>query len=225
MLKIECEGSDGAGKTTGLKYFVDLARSRGLNVVETREVGNPHIPFCVKMRELVLNPDNNIGGDTMELIFSAMRLENDKWLRKLVESDSPPDFVVSDRGWTSHLAYSDHNVNEEFVQRFYLGVMEKLTLLPDVIIYFSVNSETALKRRVKRGGAVDVIEAKGVEFQDKVRDSFEKYFQDLAPKVAIFEVDANDTIEGVQEQLDTILDELISVGTAGYFQAMEESQI
>src|SRR5665213_831549 len=96
MLKIEFEGTDGAGKTTGLKYFIEEAKKRGLTVVETREVGNPNVPVCVKMRELVLSPDSGLCGEAMELVFSAMRYENDRWLKTLENSSNSPDFVVSD---------------------------------------------------------------------------------------------------------------------------------
>ena len=85
MIKIEIEGTDGAGKTTGLKYLIEKAQSLGLSVVETREVGNPHIPTCTKLRELVLDPKSELDGKSMEFIFSAMRVENDKWLKNLQE--------------------------------------------------------------------------------------------------------------------------------------------
>ena len=41
MIKIEIEAIDGAGKTTALKYIAEKLRSKGLVVVETREVGAP----------------------------------------------------------------------------------------------------------------------------------------------------------------------------------------
>jgi dTMP kinase len=203
MLKIEFEGTDGAGKTTALKYFIEQAKSRGLTVVETREVGNPNVPSCVKMREFVLDPKSNLSGEAMELIFSAMRYENDRWLMNLANSGSAPDFVISDRGWFSHLAYTDHNVSPEFTSALYKGVVGQQTKLPDVVIYFKVSTETALKRRVKRGEGMDVIEMKGIEFQNLVRDSFEQYMEESG--VAIYLVDANDTIEGVRSQMDQIL--------------------
>jgi len=209
MLKIEFEGTDGAGKTTGLKYFIEKARAKGLTVVETREVGNPNVPICVKLRETVLDPNSGLSGEAMELIFSAMRFENDRWLNKLLESPNAPDFVVSDRGWLSHLAYTDHNVNEQFTDMLYNKLMQEHTSLPGVVIYFRVSTETALKRRTSRGTS-DVIEAKGVKFQEAVRGSFEKYMADYKDSFEIFEVDANDTIEGVRRQLDAILDTLTS---------------
>jgi dTMP kinase len=203
MLKIEFEGTDGAGKTTGMKYFIDQARTKyGKRVAETREVGNPNVPVCVKLRELVLSPDSGLCGEAMELIFSAMRYENDRWLK----SQGEQDFVVSDRGWFSHLAYTDHNVNPAFTERLYEDLLAEETSLPDVVIYFSVSTETALKRRVSRG-TTDVIEAKGVGFQELVRGSFEKYME-REENVRIYEVDANDTIEGVRFQLDEILEDI-----------------
>lgn len=214
MLKIEVEGTDGAGKTLALKYFIEQVRKRGLSVVETREVGNPNVPVCVKLRELVLDPNSGLCGEAMELIFSAMRYENDRWLRNLAESPDKPDFVVSDRGWYSHLAYTDHNVSPEFTEALYQGVVREGTLSPDVVIYFKVNTDTALKRRVKRGTGMDVIEMKGVEFQEKVRESFEKHlYEAYAQYDKLFVVDANDTIEGVQTQMDKILDTLANERT------------
>lgn len=199
-LKIEVEGTDGAGKTTALKYMIEQLQKRGSSVLETREVGSPLIPINVKLRELVLSPESKLSGEAMELIFSAMRFENDR-LYKAVGQDY--DFIVSDRGWFSHLAYTDHNVSAEFTEDLYLNFLQKYTSLPDVVIYFSVNTDTALKRRVKRGETMDVIEMKGVPYQELVRESFNKYI-DRSP-IKTFVVDANDTIEGVRSQIDTIV--------------------
>lgn len=207
MIKIECEGTDGAGKTTALKYLIERAQKEyGLNVVETREVGNPHIPACVKMREFVLDPNSNLTGEAMEAIFSAMRFENDKWFEGLKKSENPPDLVISDRGLFSHLAYTDHNVSEGFTESFYINSVVPMTNPPDIVIYFSVNTETALKRRVKRGSGMDVIEMKGVEYQEKVRQSFEKYLDET--EIVVYTVDANQDITGVQNQLDGILSDI-----------------
>lgn len=207
MITIDCEGCDGAGKTTGLKYLIAQAETLGLNVVETREVGNPNVPICVKLREVVLSPESNLSGESMELIFSAMRMENELWQNKLVASGKV-DLLVSDRGFLSHLAYTDHNVSPEFADALYDKLMFNITSFPDVVIYFSVDSETALKRRTKRG-TTDVIEMKGVEFQDKVRESFNKYLVQYKDKVKmIYLVDANQPLEMVQERLDEIVTDI-----------------
>ena len=214
MIKLEFEGTDGAGKTTGLKYFIEEAKKRGLTVVETREVGNPNVPVCVKMREFVLDPNSGLCGESMEMVFAAMRFENDRWLQTLKKSSNSPDLVVSDRGWLSHLAYTDHNVNTEFTNKVY-GAVSELTELPDVVIYFDVNTNTALQRRIKRGEGMDVIEMKGIEFQNLVRGSFKNYLGSYSEYFTAFVVDANESLEGVKKQLDTILDQVQeSIGRA-----------
>jgi dTMP kinase len=206
-LKIEFEGTDGAGKTTGLKYFISQAQKLGMKVTETREVGNPHVPSCVKMREFVLDPKSDLSGEAMELIFSAMRIESDTWLNNLKNSPNSPDLVVSDRGFFSHLSYGLHNTSEAFVTGLFENLMAKQTSLPNVVIYFDVNTETALKRRVKRGEAMDVIEMKGVPYQDKVREAFGNYLEKYAKQeqITVYKIDANQDIKGVQDQLDMIL--------------------
>lgn len=203
-VKIEVEGTDGAGKTTALKYMIEQLQSRGSKVLETREVGNPHIPICVKLRETVLAPESNLSGQAMELIFSAMRIENDLFYKKI---EDQYDFIVSDRGWFSHLAYTDHNVTPDFTEALYLDFLQHLTALPDVVLYFDVNTETALKRRVRRGGTMDVIEMKGVEYQELVRSSFQKHISE-SNGVRIFVIDANDTVEGVRVQVDVVINSL-----------------
>lgn len=211
MIKLEFEGVDGSGKTTALKYFIAQARAKGLKVVETREVGNPNIPICVKLREVVLDPSSNLSGEAMELIFSAMRIENDKWLQSLQNSENPPDLVVSDRGWLSHLAYTDHNVTPDFTKALYTDFLSHLTSKPDMVLYFQVSTETALKRRVKRGETMDVIEMKGIEYQNLVRDSFLKHIDaetEISDMQVLF-VDANESIEEVRGVMDAILEDLV----------------
>ena len=210
-IKIEIEGTDGAGKSTALKYLIEKLQGMGQKVLETREVGSPLIPINVKLRELVLSPDSNLGGDSMELIFAAMRLENDKHYKSVSDQY---DLIVSDRGWLSHLAYTDHNVNKEFTKELYLDFLQKRTDMPDIVVYLSVDTETALQRRIKRGSGMDVIEMKGVSFQEKVRGSFLHYlesFGKLKPETTVLIVNANEDIYGVRDQLDTIANLIVDL--------------
>jgi len=206
-LKIEIEGCDGSGKTTALKYLIEKLQSKDKVILETREVGSPLIPINIKLRETVLDPKSNLSGEAMELIFAAMRFENDKHYSSMANFY---DFIVSDRGWLSHLAYTDHNVSERFTEDLYLKFMESKTEMPHIVVYFDVNTDTALKRRVSRGGGMDVIEMKGVDFQEKVRASFQKYMVHKSLNdTNIFIVDANESIEGVRIQLDVIINEIL----------------
>lgn len=204
---IDIEGTDGAGKSTAFKYLIEKLRASGKRVLETREVGTPLIPVCVKLRELILDPTSNLNGISMELIFAAMRIENQKYYATV---ESEYDYIVSDRGWLSHLAYTDHNVNRKFTEQFYYNLVYSLTKLPDMVIYLNVDTETALQRRQKRGSGMDVIEMKGVGFQEKVRNSFLDHMDTLEKftDTYILTVDANRDIKGVETQMDEIIHEL-----------------
>lgn len=221
-LRVEIEGTDGAGKTTGLKYLIEELQKRlGAKVLETREVGSPLIPTCVKLRELVLSPESNMTGEAMEFVFSAMRLLNQEYYKK-VEKDY--DFIVSDRGLYSHLAYTDHNVSERFTEDLYEKLVMQMTEAPDVVIYFDVSTATALQRRVKRGTGMDVIEMKGVEYQEKVRESFKKYLG-KATNTLVLNVNANDTIEGVRSQLDGLIGVIDNYGKAVRMQSQIKEEM
>lgn len=200
---IEFEGCDGAGKTTAYNFFIKELKAKGLRVLETREVGNPHIPVCVGLRKLVLAPESNLSGAAMEYIFAAMRIENQRFYESVKDQY---DFIVSDRGWLSHLAYTDVNVDPTFTDRLYKGVVAKYTKLPDRVIYLNVRPEVALQRRNTRNGYVDAIEAKGPKFQEKVAESFRYYMREQ--RIPVDLIDANGTIEEVQKYLKKIVDEL-----------------
>lgn len=207
MKKVEIEGTDGAGKTTGLKYLIEKLEQAGQKVLETREVGSPLIPVNVELRKLILDPNSNMSGKAMELVFAAMRLENDRHYKAVGDQY---DFIVSDRGWFSHLAYTDHNESEEFTKKLYMDFLQDMTDLPDVVIYFAVDGETALARRIRRGEEADVIELKGPEFQEKVRSSFEKYMSQN-DKVQYIRIDATQSLENVKKQIDSAVNSLLSL--------------
>ena len=209
MLKIEFEGTDGAGKTTGLKYVVDRLRNAGTLLIETREVGAPQIPVNVKLRELVLDPASNLSGEAMELIFAAMRVENDIYLKHTAQF-TDVECVLSDRGWLSHLAYGDNNTSAQFTRALFLNCISEYAALPNIIVYFDISSDTGLQRRTKRG-TTDVIEAKGAAFQDAVRASFEAHMSYLPDYVKVFKIDANGDIPSVQAQLDKVVSYILTV--------------
>lgn len=204
---MEVEGTDGAGKTTALKYVLEKLQQAESRVLETREVGSPLIPSCVELRKLVLNPESNLSGSAMELIFAAMRVENDRFYEKV---SNQYDFILSDRGWFSHLAYTDHNVSEDFTKEFYVDFLEDITTLPDVVLYLRVDGETALQRRIRRGEEADVIELKGPEYQELVRGSFEKYLNHYSD-VQIIEIDATQDLDNVKKQLDNAVEKLLQL--------------
>lgn len=196
---IEFEGIDGSGKTTALKFLANKLREAGFSVLETREVGNPHLPGAVELRKIVLSPESGLDGKEMELVFGAMRLMNQRWYQKVATSGEY-DFILCDRGILSHVAYTDHNVDREFNRSFYENFLFRMTKKPDLVVFLKIDPSVASQRRAARAGVVDVIEAKGDSFQARVADSFNKWSQYLQP-LAIARLDAEESLEGVETQL------------------------
>jgi dTMP kinase len=199
MRMIDFEGIDGVGKTSALKYVVAKLREQNFRVLETREVGNPHLPVAVKLREIVLNPESGLDGIAMEFIFSAMRAINRPFFEKEANNY---DFLINDRGWFSHLAYTDNNVSPEFTNDLY-AVVRRYTYLPDQIVYLTARPEVALSRRTARGTS-DIIEMKGPEFQNRVAESFAHYISES--NIPAYHVDANGDLASVQKQLDAFVE-------------------
>jgi dTMP kinase len=193
---IEFSGGDGSGKTTAMQTFLAQLEGCGLRVLHTREVGSPHIPICVELRKLILNPEVEMDGRSMELVFSAMRLENQRFYDAARQDY---DHIVSDRGWLCHLAYTDHNVSPEFTWELYLNLVMQHTYMPDRVYLFDVDPDRARERRGLRGEPEDAIEAKGHEFQKAVVQSYRRYANQFSDLIDIRVVDANQDIEKVSQ--------------------------
>jgi dTMP kinase len=99
---ISLEGGEGAGKSTQLKALAAELRSRGLEVVETREPGGSE--GAERIRELLLTgSEDRWGAEAEALLFAAARTDHvDKLIRPAILAGK---WVISDRFIDSSLAY------------------------------------------------------------------------------------------------------------------------
>jgi dTMP kinase len=99
---ITLEGGEGAGKSTQVKALADALRSRGIDVVVTREPGGSE--GAEKIRELLLaGAEERWGAKAEALLFAAARTDHvDKTIRPALEAGR---WVLSDRFIDSSLAY------------------------------------------------------------------------------------------------------------------------
>jgi dTMP kinase len=99
---ISLEGGEGVGKSTQLKALAAALRSRGLEVVETREPGGSE--GAERIRELLLTgPDDRWSPQAEALLFASARTDHvDKVIRPALQAGK---WVLSDRFVDSSLAY------------------------------------------------------------------------------------------------------------------------
>jgi dTMP kinase len=98
---ITIEGLDGAGKTTLASALAEALRQRGIDVRVLREPGG--VPASERVRELVQDPELNVGARAEALLYAAARAQLvDEALEPLLAAGS---WILLDRFVDSSLAY------------------------------------------------------------------------------------------------------------------------
>lgn len=145
-LYIAVEGIDGSGKSTQARRLAEH-----LSAIQVAEPGGT--PFALALREIVKNPDLDMGVEAETLLFASARAD---LLRSVVKPSLKEERdVVSDRTVFSSLAYQGfrdgrHRMNE--VWEANNMATEGWRILPDLVLQIDLDAETALSRRSGRGG-------------------------------------------------------------------------
>jgi dTMP kinase len=102
---IVLEGVEGVGKTTQTQLLADFLKSRGFNVLQTKEPGTPLIPLTMTLRQIMLDNqyDDVLTRPAREYISQAIRSIHLEQL--VVPAMSEYDYIIQDRGILSGYAY------------------------------------------------------------------------------------------------------------------------
>lgn len=190
---ITFEGIDGAGKTTQIDALERLIRSKGIEVVRTREPGGT--PAGEKIREMLLSDDMTVRTET--LLFFAARAEHvETLIRPALERGA---WVLSDRFTDATYAYQTGGKgmagsDVEALEAWTLG-----GFAPDRTVLFDISPETAARRRAVRAGEGDRFERESTVFFTRVRNAYlDRAARD--PK-RFLTVDASDTPEHIEARI------------------------
>ena len=103
-LFITFEGADGCGKTTQLNLLKEYLEQKGYDVVLTREPGAKGLG--VKIREILLNYDEEVSNRCESFLFLADRAQNiDVIVNPAIEKGK---IVLCDRHTDSSVAYQGY---------------------------------------------------------------------------------------------------------------------
>lgn len=202
---ISLEGGEGAGKSTQLKALAGALRSRGLEVVETREPGGS--PGAEAIRKLLLE-----GGDerwTPEgeaLLFAAARADHvARTIRPALERGA---WVLSDRFLDSSLAYQGAaaGVGMDAVRR--LHDIGSQGFLPDRTLLLELPPEAVAERlNVRDADGSDRIGGRGGGFHGRVAGAFAA-LADAEPQ-RFRRIDAGGSAEDVTGRLLAAIEDLL----------------
>jgi len=159
------DGPDGAGKTTQAARLAAHLRNCGQNVVALREPGAT--PAGEAIRDLLLNPDTDIGARAEMLLYQAARAQ-------IVEAIVRPALaegktVLLDRFGYATVAYQGYGLGLDADEIRTVTRIATDGLLPDHVFLLDVPPEVGLGRLL---GPKDRIEGRPLDYHRRVREGF-----------------------------------------------------
>ena len=198
---ITLEGGEGAGKSTQVKALAEALRSRGIDVLVTREPGGSE--GAEKIRELLLAGDEELWGARAEaLLFAAARADHVE--KTIGPALAAGRWVLSDRFVDSSLAYQGgagglgiESVRE--INAFGLG-----ECFPDRTLILAL-AEGGARARARDNEESDRIGGRPEGYHQKVDLAFRLITAEEPGRVRL--IDASGTPDEVTDRLlDAILD-------------------
>jgi dTMP kinase len=184
---ITLEGIEGSGKTTQAAILADALRSRGNQVMVTREPGGTHAGEFI--RAIFLDSSISLEATAELLLVLADRAQHVR--EKLRPALEAGQIVISDRYSDSTTAYQGYG------RGFDLKLVGKLNRLasdgitPDLTIVLDCAPETGLARTKARAKgaarAPDRFEGEQLEFHRRVRDGFRVIARDEPSRVVLLD--------------------------------------
>lgn len=202
---ITFEGPDGSGKTTALSSLVDFLKQNNIEFILTREPGSATSNEAKKIREIILDPANDITPMTEAILYAAdRRLHLEKLIWPALKQNK---LVLCDRYLDSTLAYQGSGRQ--------LGIKEMLSLqeivtektFPDLTIFFDISPEES-EKRVDARAPKDRLELAGKEFHQRVYDGYKQVVAMFPERIKT--IDATQSKEDVLEQVKKYVLEAIN---------------
>ena len=189
-LFITLEGPEGAGKSTNREYLAERLRAEGIDVVLTREPGGT--PLAERIRELLL-------------VFAARAQHLAEVIRPALARGA---VVLCDRFTDASYAYQGGGRGVPHERIATLETFVQGALRPDLTLVFDLPIEVGMARASARG-RLDRFEQEGRTFFDAVRST---YLARAAAEPGRYRlIDAAQTLEQVQGQLDVLLPQMLGL--------------
>jgi dTMP kinase len=163
---IALEGGDGAGKSTQAQALAEWIRSKGHEVVVTREPGGSAIGQ--RLRAMLLDVGNTgISHRAEALLYAADRAEHvETVIRPALERGA---VVITDRYLDSSIAYQGAGRDLSGTEVGRISRWATDGLVPDLTVLLDVSPEAARERFTE---ALDRLESEPEEFHARVRAGF-----------------------------------------------------
>jgi len=204
---ITFEGIDGSGKSTQLRLLNNFLRTRGCNVLLTREPGGTKLGL--RLREALLDAMEEVDPLTELLVFAADRAQHVR--RVLLPALQEGEVVISDRYADATVAYQgagrgfSPELISQIVQLATDGLKPDLTLLFDVSIADATGRTTrrSTGKSATRGGERDRLDIEDAEFHARVRDAYLRIAAAEPERVVV--IDTSGPVERTHQRVKEVI--------------------
>lgn len=182
---IAFEGGEGAGKSTQARRLAEALRSRGIEVLLTREPGGT--PGAEAIRALLLDPPGEGWGARAEaLLFAAARA--DHVARTIRPALDAGQWVVCDRFLDSSRAYQGGGGGVSDADIMALHNFGSGGLLPDLTLVI-IAPETAVTERLaaRDEGVSDAIGGREAGYHSRVGEAFTRFAEAEPERFALID--------------------------------------
>lgn len=167
---IVLEGAEGVGKTTQIKLLAERLTKAGIQCVAVREPGGT--PVGDDIREILLQPEQQITAATEALLFMASRAELvSREIRPSIEKGM---IVLVDRFFLSTYAYQIYGRGLPEAEIRAANRLATARLVPDLTILLDLPAAEGLARADRRG-ARDRMERADDAFHQSVGNAFREF--------------------------------------------------
>lgn len=193
---ITLEGMDGAGKSTHIPTIIELLKSRGCEVVSTREPGGTELGE--RLRELLLHEAMHPETETL-LMFAARREHIANIIAPALKRGA---YVLSDRFTDATYAYQSgaKGVSAAKIEVLEQWVQEDLQ--PDVTLLFDVPVEISIQR-LSMARTPDKFERESVDFFSRIRNAYLERARQNPTRFRV--IDANRPLQEVSKLVEDIV--------------------
>lgn len=205
-LFITLEGIEGVGKSTQIKFIQNYLTTKHIPNIVTREPGGT--PIAEAIRRILLNPQEHeelLTKDSELLLLFAGRSQHIEHIIK--PALAKKTWVICDRFTDASYAYQGGGRGESSEKIAFLEKWIQHGLYPDCVLLLDAPVDAALQR-TKNRGKPDRIEAEEHDFFERVRETYLKRAKKFPERYKV--IDANLTVEKVQDQIKQILDSMVS---------------
>ena len=195
---ITFEGPDGSGKSTQVNLLLEYLRSRGYDVVHTREPGGTSLAEF--LRDVLLKTDTKISPITELMLYTAARTQHTTEFIKPAIAEGK--IVLCERYIDATVAYQGYG------RKLNLKLISKLNkiatdgLKPDLTILLDFPVESGLKR-IKKSRVEDRFEREKISFHRRVRKGYLSLAKSEPERIKV--VSSSGSVENTHKKIVSLM--------------------